>query len=564
MKKSGRATSITKRAGSARTGRRAFLKVLAGATGAAGIATAAAYFGFTHRSQNVGGQLLGPSAHLGHRLRQPSAGHSSGPVETIETVIVGGGIAGLSAAWWLHRNGYREFVLLEIEPHVGGNAAYGRNAVSAYPWGAHYLPLPGRDAQLVHRLLEEIGVIKGRDAAARPIYDELHVCADPQERLYLQGRWQEGVLPQMALTESDQRQYDDFFRTMERYKKMRGRDGRRAFTIPLDLSSRDPELQALDRISMAEFMARRGWNSKYLRWYVNYGCRDDYGLGFDKVSAWAGIHYFAARDAVAANVDGGSLLTWPEGNGWLVERLRERVAPHIRTDAMVLAIENGTGEASLEYEAVTARRTTRVRARHVILAAPRFVAAHVIRGLDANRYGVPAGLAYTPWLVANITLNRLPAGAGAPLSWDNVSYHSDSLGYIVATHQALRAFPKQTVITYYRPLDAIAEREARSVALANQHADWVPGIAADLERMHRGITEDIAAVDIWIWGHGMSGPRVGFLWGEARRRIQQSFGRVHFAHSDMSGISIFEEAQYRGVQAADQVLRAVGRKAKAV
>jgi hypothetical protein len=36
--------------------------------------------------------------------------------------------------------------------------------------------------------------------------------------------------------------------------------------------------------------------------------------------------------------------------------------------------------------------------------------------------------------------------------------------------------------------------------------------------------------------------------------MQTSLGNVHFAHTDMSGISIFEEAQYRGVLAAKKVL----------
>ena len=33
--------------------------------------------------------------------------------------------------------------------------------------------------------------------------------------------------------------------------------------------------------------------------------------------------------------------------------------------------------------------------------------------------------------------------------------------------------------------------------------------------------------------------------------------RLYFAHSDLSGLSLFEEAQYRGVQAADRALAAL-------
>jgi hypothetical protein len=47
----------------------------------------------------------------------------------------------------------------------------------------------------------------------------------------------------------------------------------------------------------------------------------------------------------------------------------------------------------------------------------------------------------------------------------------------------------------------------------------------------------------------------GFIWGEARAQMQKSVGRIHFAHSDMSGISIFEEANDHGVRAADEVLK---------
>jgi hypothetical protein len=44
-------------------------------------------------------------------------------------------------------------------------------------------------------------------------------------------------------------------------------------------------------------------------------------------------------------------------------------------------------------------------------------------------------------------------------------------------------------------------------------------------------------------------PAPGFMFSEARLRWTKPLGRIHFANSDLSGFSIFEEAQYRGVQA---------------
>src|SRR4051812_7639630 len=69
------------------------------------------------------GELVGPSVGLGHRLRDgwrpvPAAG----AWETHGTVIVGGGVAGLAAAWRLARAGMTDFVLLELEPEIGGTS----------------------------------------------------------------------------------------------------------------------------------------------------------------------------------------------------------------------------------------------------------------------------------------------------------------------------------------------------------------------------------------------------------------------------------------------------------
>ncbi len=49
-------------------------------------------------------------------------------------------------------------------------------------------------------------------------------------------------------------------------------------------------------------------------------------------------------------------------------------------------------------------------------------------------------------------------------------------------------------------------------------------------------------------------PRPGLMWGQARRDAAKPFGNIQFAHSDLSGFSIFEEAQYRGVLAAEKIL----------
>ena len=46
------------------------------------------------------------------------------------------------------------------------------------------------------------------------------------------------------------------------------------------------------------------------------------------------------------------------------------------------------------------------------------------------------------------------------------------------------------------------------------------------------------------WGHGMVRPTPGTIWGGARALAAAPVGAVHFAHTDLSGIALFEERQF--------------------
>lgn len=517
--------------------------------GLGGFAALAGYRFFARKPvRRFTGNILGASASVGHLLRE---GKLPAPTETARTAIaiVGGGIAGLSAARQLTRAGLDNFLLLELEAQAGGNSCSGQNTISAYPWGAHYVPLQNTETTEVLQLFEDLGVITGYDRDGTPIYNEYHLCADPEERLFLHGQWQEGLVPQTGATASDREQYRQFFEKMDEFKSARGSDGHPAFCIPVDESSRDEKFLALDRISMAQFLADNGWNSPYLLWYVNYCCRDDYGGETNDISAWAGIHYFASRRGKAANAGEATVVTWPEGNGWIVNRLRAPLGPRVRSSALTFHIEQDERGVLVDYYDVSRHVSVRLSADAVIFAAPRFVAQRVIRDLPEA-----AGFVYSPWVVANLSLNALPGGHGAPLSWDNVLYQSESLGYVVATHQNLTPFPQKTVITYYLPLSSQAPAVARHEALARSYDHWVQIILDDLNRAHPGIESLIEHLDVWLWGHGMIRPVPGFIWGRERQDALKPHGRIVFAHSDLSGISIFEEAYTRGVRAATEAM----------
>jgi hypothetical protein len=58
-------------------------------------------------------------------------------------------------------------------------------------------------------------------------------------------------------------------------------------------------------------------------------------------------------------------------------------------------------------------------------------------------------------------------------------------------------------------------------------------------------------------GHAMVRPVPGSIFSAERQRLARPQGRILFANSDLSGISIFEEAQYHGVKAAQEILQLI-------
>ena len=482
------------------------------------LAAAPALIGLTAKSEKrIDGQFVNDGFPLGHRLRDHASFSAPKRTEKVPIVIVGGGIAGLSAGWRLHKKGFRDFVILEMERDAGGNSRWGENEITAYPWAAHYVPVPGPHETLARELFEDLGVLQDGK------WDERHLCFSPQERLFLHGRWQEGIEPESAATGRDREDYRRFQSIV---------DERRAsgeFTIPM---ARGAKSSPLDKLSMQQWMEANRFTSPYLNWYVNYACRDDYGALASDTSAWAGIHYFASREPEEKGP-----LVWPEGNGWIVRRLTERLKPFIHISSPVYRI----GKSHVYTEAVE------YIAERIIFAAPTFLAPYIIEGAP------DPGFVYSPWLTANLTLDRLPSEDSA---WDNVIYDSPALGYVVATHMSLKSQIDRSVWTFYWALAQQSPTEGRRLLLEKDWMYWREAILHDLSRAHPNIRDCVSRIDIMRIGHAMRRPVPGFLEG---RESKPNKGPLSYANSDLSGFSIFEEAQYRGVTAAEGALKDIGR-----
>ena len=218
----------------------------------------------------------------------------------------------------------------------------------------------------------------------------------------------------------------------------------------------------------------------------------------------------------------------------------------LQRQSVVTRVAQGPEGVTVDYFDGATQRTTRVTAAAAVICLPHFVTTRVVEGSEPSS---SEAFSYAPWMVANVTLSELPQGRGQGLAWDNVIYDSDLLGYVVATHQDLRQFRRETVITYYWPLSGSDPDMSRKSAYARSLGDWQTLVSRDLLRVHPELAGHIENMDVRVWGHAMIRPTPGFIWGEARRKAGAHRPPLFFAHSDLSGISIFEEAYCRGEEA---------------
>ena len=127
------------------------------------------------------GEIVGQSVDLGHILRaNQNFDVPADNWQTINTAIIGGGIAGLTAAWKFKRENFNDFVLLELEKEVGGTARSGKGEPVPYPWGAHYLPVPFQENGDLITFLNEMDLFDGRGSDG-----ELSITSAAIEQVHL-------------------------------------------------------------------------------------------------------------------------------------------------------------------------------------------------------------------------------------------------------------------------------------------------------------------------------------------------------------------------------------------
>jgi hypothetical protein len=204
----------------------------------------------------------------------------------------------------------------------------------------------------------------------------------------------------------------------------------------------------------------------------------------------------------------------------------------------------------LAYDA-SQKRSVEIISKKAILCAPQFVNAHLLE----NRRKLASEFTYAPWLLATLTVSDLGDNGSFPLSWDNVIHDSDGLGYVYDQQQSVAQLQPKKIITYYRSFASANTKKSRRELYSKPAAFWEKVVLDDLRKAHPDIDRVTESIALHKIGHGMISAKPGFIWGEARKKSAQNIdGKIFFAHSDLSGISVFEEAFHQGITAVNAIL----------
>lgn len=481
-----------------------------------------------------------------------------------DVIIVGGGISGLAAAYWLRDD---DVLLLEREHESGGVAKSESWNGLEYALGAAYIIDPDPNAEDTHErrgfeLLKELDLRTEGEDLATDRNRRRRIGGDANHCVFTNGR----VLAPAEVYSQRNRRFFEHVLDSDQYPSI----------PPIN----ETLVQQLDSISFEQFLQdlevqRKiygrtvGPLSAFGREAIEYYFWGAFGTTAAETSAYHGLNFFAAEF--------GGILIYPGGNAFIAKRLTEGIARRkprmVRTGAWVLRVEpspDPQGYAVLAYEQ---GRVRRYHARAVIFASPLFLAPTIVRSLPDDQRRAIATLDYRSYVVANVLLGRRvdrifqlrgfrngyeltrvhgPEARGQ--SAEQISRKKVFSDAVVADFPVWRHADK-AVLTVYRPHPYASGRVELTSRTYAEVEDDVRAAVFEAFSRHGLRAADIEDIRISRWGHPMIVARPGQLADGTMERAARPQPGLFFAHTDVQGAPAYENALAAAMDAVDAVRR---------
>ncbi len=426
-----------------------------------------------------------------------------------DVVIVGGGVSGLTAAYRLQ---HRDFLLLEKEPHWGGNAYAMEYGGSTYGTGSAFLT---KD-EYTYTFAKEIGMemlpINSPDASI--IRGELVL-----------DTWGEGL---------DKLPYDTSIR--ESFKKFRKE------MLAINVKKRREEF-----FNQPFSDLLKGYPEELTQWWDNFGPSN---WGATSEDTAAGIAIEALQEMVEES-RADDRYTWPGGLGAITKKLAEMLQTkyngRLQTGATIVSVVSGKQEVQVTYMLAGELKT--VAAKAVIMATPKFITRRIVEGLPDKQSDAMHDIRYIPYPVVNLIFDKPVFNHGYD-TWCPGNRFTD----IVVADWVIQKQPGYTqkfnILSCYTPMKA----EERSLLLSEPGARRIAtNVLSDFQKLMPGTNVDPVEVHIYRRGHPLYMSTPG-LYTKVQPVARHAMDRVFFANTDSEGP---ESTTNGGILAAQRAVREV-------
>jgi oxygen-dependent protoporphyrinogen oxidase len=430
-----------------------------------------------------------------------------------DVVIVGGGVSGLAAAYRLR---HRDFLLLEKEPHWGGNAYAMEYEGSTYATGSAFLV----NDEYAYQFAKEIGLellpVNSPDASI--LTGEL-----------IPDTWGEGLskLPYPAPVR-------------ESFKKFKKE------MMAIDVEKRGKELF---NKPFSDFM--KGYPEELKQWWDAYG-PSNWGAASDETAAGLAIESLQEM-AGESRVD--DRYTWPGGLGAVTKKLAEILAAthkdRMQSGATTVAVVPQKDEVHVTYmsSGMSGGELKTVAAKAVVMATPKFITRRIVNGLPDKQSEAMHQIRYIAYPVVNLIFDKAVFNHGYD-TWCPGNSFTDFIvaDWVIQKHAGYQQ--KFNIISCYAPM----KEEDRGYLLNEIGARKIAAnVLSDFQKLMPELNVDPVEVHIYRRGHPLYMSTPG-LYTQVQPVARHAMDRIFFANTDSEGP---ESTTNAGILAAQRAVKEV-------